>query len=50
MKNELEESKDNKAMLVIPPELDAILCSIPSYVLLVDETHHILYANSSVFN
>jgi putative nucleotidyltransferase with HDIG domain/PAS domain S-box-containing protein len=37
-------------VLYIPPELEATLCSLPTYALLVDEEHHILYANSSILS
>jgi len=48
--NELEELKESEIILVIPPELDAILCAMPSCVLLIDDTHHILYANSAIIS
>ena len=48
MNNKANLNNDYEPTLFIPPELDAVLNSIPKYVLLVDESHHILYANSSL--
>lgn len=48
MENRIESLNDDGIMLNIPIELDAILNSMSYYVLLVDDTHHILYANAAV--